>query len=688
MTSCLSVFRLQGVGPRLGERLAKCGIQTVQDLLFHLPLRYQDRTRITPIQATRLGDYGVVEGTIQSAKVHFVKGRRTLVCRLRDDTGQLNLRFFHFNFMQQQNLLPNTVLRCFGEIRMSREGREMIHPEYQRVTAQTPPLSENNLTPIYPTTEGLSQHVWRKLTDQALVSATIVDYLPADLLKETAFPSLYEALCYVHRPPVDASIDQLLAGTHAAQQRLALEELLAHHLSLRRLRHTVHQHKAPVLKMCATLTKTFQTTLPFALTTAQQRVWAEIATDLAQPRPMLRLLQGDVGAGKTVIAALAALQAVENNYQAALMAPTELLAEQHLRNFSTWLAPLGIKIVGLTGRVTGKARARILQEIAVGTAAVIVGTQALFQQEVQFARLGLAIIDEQHRFGVHQRLALREKGVQKGYFPHQLVMTATPIPRTLAMAAYADLDCSVIDELPPGRTPIQTVVVASKRRAEVIARIEQVCRAQQQVYWVCPLIEESELLQCQAAETTFAQLTQQLPGIRIGLVHGRMKAQEKTSVMLAFKVGEIDLLVATTVIEVGVDVPNASLMIIENAERLGLAQLHQLRGRVGRGNKASYCILLYYYPLSEQAKERLEMMRKSNDGFAIAQRDLELRGPGEVLGTRQTGMLALRIADLLRDKHLLPTIQEMAAELWQRYPEVIEPIIKRWLTKDDRYGEV
>jgi len=678
MTNSLPVSRLTGVGPRLSEHLARCGIQTVQDLLFHLPLRYQDRTRITFIKNLRPNDYAVIEGTIQSSKIIFMKGRRILSCRLQDITGQLTLRFFHFNFSQKQKLAPDTLVRCFGEIRIGKEGFEIIHPEYQIITPETPPLAENSLTPVYPTTEGLSQNTWRKLTEQALFLATIPDYLPAHLLSD--LPRLQDALQYVHRPPPDAPVEQLAMGLHPAQQRLALEELLAHQLSLRYLRHKIQHHQAPVLS-ATQLTQTLQTNLPFTLTTAQQRVWAEITADLAQSIPMLRLLQGDVGSGKTIIAALAALQAIGNHYQTALMAPTELLAEQHLRNFTTWLAPLGIKVISLTGRLTGKARAAILHEIA-NEPAVVIGTHALFQQDVQFARLGLVIIDEQHRFGVHQRLALQQKGIH----PHQLVMTATPIPRTLAMTAYADLDCSVIDELPPGRTPIQTVVISNKRRAEVIQRIQQACREQQQIYWVCPLIEESEILQCQAAETALLQLQQLLPDMRVGLLHGRLTPSQKEAVMAAFKARKLDLLVATTVIEVGVDIPNASVMVIENAERLGLAQLHQLRGRVGRGNQASYCLLLYHPPLANLAKERLEIMRTTNDGFLIAQRDLELRGPGEIMGARQAGMMNLRIADLLRDQHLLPTIHKLAEIIIRQHPEIITPLIQRWLPSNTLVG--
>jgi ATP-dependent DNA helicase RecG len=680
--AALPCTSLTGVGARLAERLAKCGIHTVQDLLFHLPARYQDRTRITPINRLRLGDWAVVEGKIVITDVK--QGRRSaLLCRIADGAGYLTLRFFHYSAKQEQSLAPGKTLRCFGEIRGWLAEPEMVHPEYQFVNAHTPLPIEDRLTPVYPTTEGLPQRILRELIEKIL---QLKEYLPAELLYDLEFPNLLDALHYVHRPPPNAPIDQLLSGTHPTQQRLAFEELLAHHLSLRRLRKVVQHHQAPALIDHGALSKKFLATLPFALTNAQQRVVTEIANDITQAHPMLRLLQGDVGSGKTVVAALTALQAVENGYQVALMAPTELLAEQHFRNFSEWLKELNV--VWLAGKLKGKAREKTLADIAEGSAQIIVGTHALFQDDVKFARLGLIIIDEQHRFGVHQRLALREKGAHDGLYPHQLIMTATPIPRTLAMTVYADLDCSVIDELPPGRTPVQTIVVHDKRRNEVIEHVQKACQEQRQIYWVCPLIEESELLQCQAAETTHAQLTKYLPNVRIGLIHGRLSSAQKEQVMAAFKNRELDLLVATTVIEVGVDVPNASLMVIENAERLGLAQLHQLRGRVGRGAKESFCVLLYQYPLSQLAKERLKIMRETNDGFVIARRDLELRGPGEVLGTKQAGTLQLRIADLLRDQHLLPKVQAMAETLLCDRVEVVEPLIKRWVAQRERYGGV
>jgi ATP-dependent DNA helicase RecG len=688
--SQIACSQLKGVGPKLAESLRRCGIESVQDLLFHLPFRYEDRTQITPIKNIRVGDHVVVQGVVKAVEVTYGR-RRSLLCQIADETGDITLRFFYFTAQQHNALRSGTLLRCFGEVRGWQHVLEMIHPEYQFVKTDTLLPLEKGLTPVYPTTEGLAQRQLRNLTDQALRllkdENSLPDYLK-NFLTHAQFPSLAKALHYVHRPPVEAPVNELLSGKHPAQQRLAFEELLAHNLSLRQLRQLLQQHPAPVLYCHGQLVQAFLAQLSFQLTQAQQRVLQEIQQDLIRSQPMLRLLQGDVGSGKTVIAALAALQAVENHYQAVLMAPTELLAEQHLQNFSKWLAPLNIKVAWLAGKLKSKARREMLAMIADGSAQIVVGTHALFQDEVQFAKLGLVLIDEQHRFGVHQRLALRDKGIQAGMYPHQLVMTATPIPRTLAMTAYADLDTSVIDELPPGRTPIQTVVMMDKHRDTVVERVQQSCMENKQVYWVCPLIEESDVLQCQAAETTFEQLKLQLPELNIGLVHGRMTGSQKEAVMAEFKTGTIHLLVATTVIEVGVDVPNASLMIIENAERLGLSQLHQLRGRVGRGSTASFCVLLYQYPLSAQAKARLTIMRETNDGFAIAKRDLELRGPGEVLGTRQTGMLQLRIADLLRDGHLLPKVQQMADFILQQHPALVKPLMKRWLAQKEQYGAV
>ncbi len=681
----LPVEALRGVGPRMAARLRDYGIATVQDLLFHLPLRYQDRTRITPIGALQLGVDAVIEGEILAADIAYGR-RRSLVCRLRDGSGSITLRFFHFNAAQKQQLRSGARLRCFGEARRGSSGLELYHPEYRVLDGDDSAAVEECLTPIYPSTEGISQTSWRKLCDQAL------DWLQrgrvSEWLERPPWPcpdiALAEALSFLHRPPPDAALSQLAEGRHPSQRRLAFEELLAHNLALQQLRVQLRSQGAPALDGPPELERAFVAALPFPLTGAQRRVAAEIRRDLAGRAPMLRLVQGDVGSGKTVVAALAALRAVASGYQVAIMAPTEILAEQHYQNFSQWLAPLDIEVAWLAGKLKGKARAAQLAAIAEHRAPVAVGTHALFQEEVQFARLGLAIVDEQHRFGVHQRLALRQKGEQ----PHQLIMTATPIPRTLAMTAYADLDTSVIDELPPGRTPVNTAVIANGRRDDVVARVREVCRSGQQAYWVCTLIEESEKLQAQAAEASWQSLSEALPELRVGLVHGRMKAAEKAAVMAAFKAAELDLLVATTVIEVGVDVPNASLMIIENAERLGLAQLHQLRGRVGRGALASHCVLLYQTPLSRTGRERLRALRESSDGFVIAERDLELRGPGEVLGTRQTGLMQLRIADLQRDDDLLDAVRDCAQQLQREHPENVQPLIDRWLGQRTEYAQV
>ncbi len=683
---------LHGVGPSYAQRLAKLGLHTVQDLLFHLPLRYQDRTRVTPIGSLRPGDQAVVVGEVDLAEVRLGR-RRSLLVRLSDGSGWLLLRFFHFSGAQKQALARGARLRCYGEVRNGPSSLEIVHPEYRRIAADQPPELEANLTPVYPATEGVSQQGLRSLTERALELLEshpdgLPEWLPPELLQRFHLPELGGAVRYLHRPPVDASLAELAEGRHPAQQRLTFEELLAHQISLRRLRQRHRRTPAPVLAGDGTQRRRLLAALPFRLTGAQQRVAEEIGSDLQRPYPMLRLVQGDVGSGKTVVAALAALQAVEADHQVALMAPTELLAEQHWNNFRTWLEPLGVEIAWLTGRHKGKRRGEILEALATGRARVAVGTHALFQDDVGFRALGLVIIDEQHRFGVHQRMALREKGRDSAQIPHQLIMTATPIPRTLAMTAYADLDLSLIDELPPGRIPVTTVVIPDTRREEVIGRIRAACEGGRQAYWVCTLIEESEALQCQAAEDSAALLAESLPGLRVGLVHGRLKAADKERVMQAFKAGEIQLLVATTVIEVGVDVPNASLMVIENPERLGLAQLHQLRGRIGRGSERSHCVLMYHAPLSQGARERLGVLRDSSDGFEIARRDLELRGPGEVLGTRQTGEMQLRIADVMRDEALLPDVQRAAELILRDYPDRAGPLVRRWLGERTRYARV
>ena len=685
----LPVTALRGVGPRLAQQLADYGISQVEDLLFHLPLRYQDRTRVTPIAALQEGGEVSVEGEVRLADIVFGR-RRSLVARIQDGTGTLTLRFFHFSAAQKHSLQPGARVRCFGQVRRGASGYEIFHPEYRVVGADEGGAhSEEALTPVYPTTSGIGQAQWRKLCAQAvqrLERAQPRDLMPADSgLRFT----LVEALRYLHAPPPDAPLNQLLAGTHPAQLRLALEELVAHNLSLLRLREKQQERAAPALRprRARPLQKSLLAGLPFTPTAAQLRVMEEIGSDLAKPLPMLRLVQGDVGSGKTLVAAHAALQAIANGYQVALMAPTEILAEQHRLNFAGWFESLGISLEWLSGRIKGKARKAATERIASGEAAMVIGTHALFQEDVAFHCLGLVMVDEQHKFGVHQRLALNEKAGIAGR-PHQLVLTATPIPRTLSMVAYADLDCSVIDELPPGRQPVTTLLVDSQRREQVVARVASACSDGRQAYWVCTLIEESDALQAQAAEATAELLREALPALSIGLVHGRMKPADKASVMAAFKAGEVALLVATTVIEVGVDVPNASLMIIENPERLGLAQLHQLRGRVGRGGGASHCVLLYQSPLSRSGKQRLVAMRESNDGFYIAERDLELRGPGEVLGTRQTGLMAFRIAELPTHNHLLDQVQAIAGSLQRGDPVVVDELIQRWTGTRQRFGDV
>ena len=638
----------------------------------------------------------VIEGEIRASDVVFGR-RRSLVCRIQDHSGIITLRFFHYNQAQQKNLQPGNKLRCFGEVRRGKSGLEMYHPEYQHLNQAAPAPLADTLTPIYPATEGVTQQRIRDLCAQApqrLDSHRLADWLPADPGNQLLSYSLIDALKLLHNPPPGTALNLLAEGEHPAQQRLAAEELVAHHLSLLRLRQKIQQQSAPVLAADKTATEQFLRQLPFSLTTAQHGVAEEISTDISQPIPMLRLVQGDVGSGKTVVAALAAVQAIANGRQAALMAPTEILAEQHRVNFEAWLKPLGIRIAWLTGKLKGKGREVQLGAIADGSAQIIIGTHALFQEGVEFHNLGLTIIDEQHRFGVHQRLALRKKGASldgettsNGPTPHQLIMTATPIPRTLAMSAYADLDCSVIDELPPGRTPVETVALSNLRRSDVIERVRASCSNGRQAYWVCTLIEESDVLEAQAAEATAQELQLLLSELSIGLVHGRLKPSEKVQVMQAFKEGEIDLLVATTVIEVGVDVPNASLMIIENAERLGLSQLHQLRGRVGRGSESSHCVLLYQAPISGNSAARLKIMRETNDGFKVAEKDLEIRGPGEVLGTRQTGDMQFHIADLQRDSHMLPEVKTIALALLQHHPDNVDPLIARWLGHSEQYAQ-
>ena len=678
---------LSGVGVAVSAKLSRIGINNLQDLLFHLPIRYEDRTRITPIADLRPEQYATIEGIVQTCEVQF--GRRPiLTVSLSDGTSKVTLRFFNFNAGMKNSFQNGVRVKAFGEVKRGRFMAEIHHPEYQIIRDNAPLILEENLTPIYSVTEGLKQTSLRKLTDQALELLEKIQI--AEILPDEFNPhpfSLKEAIRFLHRPPPDISCEMLEQGKHPAQQRLIFEELLAHNLAMQKVRLKTQQLFALPLLTKTDLKSVFLAQLPFQPTNAQKRVSADIEADLARDYPMMRLVQGDVGSGKTLVAALAALLAIDNDKQVALMAPTEILAEQHTENFRRWFAPLGIEVGWLTGKVKGKARQSELGRIKSNAVKMIVGTHALFQEEVEFADLALVIIDEQHRFGVHQRLMLREKGEKAGFHPHQLIMTATPIPRTLAMTVYADLDTSIIDELPPGRTPISTVVMSEERRAEIVGRVYHACtQEKRQAYWVCTLIDESEALEAQAAEATAEDLRKALPNLRIGLVHGRMKPIEKQEIMAAFKAAELDLLVATTVIEVGVDVPNASLMIIENAERLGLSQLHQLRGRVGRGSTASYCVLMYKPPLGKISQKRLQVLRDSQDGFVISEKDLEIRGPGEVLGTKQTGIADFKVANLMRDRKMIPTVQHYARELLGKYPDIAENLIKRWLNNREIYS--
>ena len=681
---------LKGVGSQVERRLAKLGVHTMVDLLFHLPSRYEDRTTLIPINALTPGEQALIVGEVFSSRIHQGK-RRMLIVSVSDGTGAIELRFFHFSPYQQNALEQGARVRCFGEVRRGGRWLEMVHPEWQSL-APHEKGGEEKLTAIYPLTDGLFQGQLRKLVQEALIHtrrmALLPEYLPADEMCRLDFPNLYEAVKFVHRPPSDTTIADLERSAHPCQQRLVFEELVAHWLSLRVLRDALQKQPAQVFPPAERLAQALLNTLPFSLTEAQQRAVDELWADLARPRPMCRLVQGDVGSGKTIVAALAALSIIEKGGQVAVMAPTELLAEQHHENFKRWFEPLGITVAWLSGRMTKKTRTATLEALSRGDIGLLVGTQALFQEGVSFHSLGLLIIDEQHRFGVAQRLALRAKGITAQTHPHQLIMTATPIPRTLTMTVYAGLDISVIDEMPANRQPIDTVAVNASRRDDVIVRVERACRNGQQAYWVCPLIEESEVIRSQAVRVVADQLAQALPSLRIELLHGRMKNAEKDRVMNQFKARALDLLVTTTVIEVGVDVPSASLMIIENAERLGLAQLHQLRGRVGRGGHQSHCVLIYEPPLSPLGKARIAAMRETTDGFAIAERDLQLRGPGEILGTRQTGLMHLRIADVVRDNLLLPEVSRIALQVLEDHPEAVQGLLERWVGSGVHYAGV
>lgn len=669
------------------EALGKLGLETVGDLWVHLPLRYEDRTQLTPIAELRPGQTAQVCGHVQAAEIVMRRTRMLLVV-INDGSASMTLRFFRFRQAQLTSFAPGTRVLCFGEARGGSVGLEMMHPKYQLLGDQAPVPVSGTLTPVYPRSEGISVERIAKLVElalQQLPTDADMEWLSDSQLDQLQLPDLAQALRLVHQPDPDTDLHALVEGEHPARRRLALEELVAQRISLRLVRKRMDGLRAPVLRPAGKLQSALLAQLPFALTAAQRRVMSQLKADLARSQPMLRLVQGDVGCGKTVVAALAMLAAIEAGHQAALMAPTELLAEQHRNTFANWLEPLGIEPIWLAAKVTGKARKQALQAIADG-AQLVVGTHALMTEAVVFKRLGLVVIDEQHRFGVHQRLGLRNKGVQDRHCPHQLVMTATPIPRTLAMSMYADMDVSVIDELPPGRSPITTVAASQNRREEVVDRVRAACGQGRQAYWVCTVIEQSELVEAQAAEDLHADLSAEFTDLRVGMVHGRQKGAERQAAMTAFAAGEIDLLVATTVIEVGVDVPNASLMIIDNAERLGLAQLHQLRGRVGRGAQASSCVLLYKSPLGQVARARLAALRDSQDGFYIAEQDLALRGPGEMLGSRQSGEVGFRVADLVRDADLLPDVALLTDQLIAQSTERAEAIARRFLGGNMRYG--
>ena len=708
---------LSGLSRSTLARLAKLGVASRFDLVLHLPLRYDDETRIYAISEAPPGQSVLVEGEVMESDIKY-RPRRQLICHIADGSGVLTLRFFNFYGSQVKQLSAGVRLRAFGEIRHGFFGAEMAHPRYRLVTKNAP--VSQALTPVYPTTAGLGQDALRRLIANAVANSDLVDTLPPAVTAPLGLPGFRESVLLLHNPPPAADRGELQERRHPAWRRIKFDELLAQQLSMRVHHRRRRASGAPALRATGKLTGEFLAGLPFALTRAQQRVLEDIRNDLTQPYPMQRLLQGDVGSGKTVIAALAALQCIENGYQVAVMAPTEILAEQHFRKFAGWLQGLGIACAWLAGSLRSKEKRAALASVESGACMLAVGTHALFQEEVRFKNLALAIVDEQHRFGVHQRLALRMKGTQerRGAQPHQLMMSATPIPRTLAMSYYADLDVSVIDELPPGRSPVATRLISEARREEVIQRVRDACVAGSQAYWVCPLIEDPdavehsgetaaagthstsrrkpqastrgrvEALQLQTVIDTHERLTRTFPELKVGLIHGRMKGEEKAAIMRAFEKGEIKLLVATTVIEVGVDVPNATLMVIEHAERMGLSQLHQLRGRVGRGAGQSACILLYAQPLGPLARERLKIIYENADGFEVARHDLRMRGPGELLGARQSGIPMLRFADLTADVDLLEAARNAAARLLREEPQAARTHLARWLGAKSEYLKV
>ncbi|RKS85226.1 ATP-dependent DNA helicase RecG [Orbus hercynius] len=687
LLSHLTISHLPGLGDALAKKFNHLGIYTIRDLLLHLPMRYEDRSTSKQIAQLSIGEHTTIEGQIIKTELIQAK-RRMLICTVKDETGIIQLRFMNFYPTMKQSMAMGKWIKAYGEVKASKTYYEMIHPQIQiREAAQSFDDSQSErYTPIYATTFGLTQTMLRKFIHLALALLNrnpSAELIPAAFIK--ALPSVEESLTIVHQPPLDVDITQLELAEHPAKKRLIFEELLAYHLSMQITKSHNQSQQATPCVVTNDYIKPFLQALPFSPTNAQQRVVQEIWQDMAKHIPMMRLVQGDVGSGKTLVAALAALGALENQKQVVLMAPTEILAEQHAINFSHWFEPLGLSVNLLSGKLTAKKKRECYEAVAAGQTDILIGTHAVFVEQVKFAHLGLVIIDEQHRFGVDQRLTLWEKGIKDNIHPHQLIMTATPIPRTLAMTVYADLDVSTIDELPPGRTPITTVVLPNTRRYEVIERIEQACLSGKQVYWVCTLVEESDILAAQAAEVAYEELQALLPTVHVGLIHGKMKPSQKQAVMQNFKQGLIQLLVATTVIEVGVDVPNASLMVIENAERLGLSQLHQLRGRVGRGSEASHCVLMYQTPLSKVTKARLNVMRDSNDGFVIAQKDLEIRGGGEILGTRQVGIADFKVVDLMRDQHLIRLIQSVSIDMLANHPASVISLVNSWLPAKTKY---
>ena len=682
----LSVTSLKGVGKHLADKLATLNIHTLDDLIFHLPYKYQDRTRITPLAELIVGAEVMFCAQIEATSIVYGR-RRTLLARVSDGTGRLTVRWFYFNRAQQQKIQRLNWIYGFATIRQGRDGFETAHPEYQISTEKPENITTDALTPIYPLTDGITQPRMRNLVSQSLGQLDNMEDYIRQLALDINLPGLHEALMAVHMPEKHTDTALLLEFMHPAQKRLAFEELLAHHCSLRRVKAKRQTNKSPKFDTESKLYKRFFDQLDYSLTAAQKRVVNEINTDVNSQTTMQRLVQGDVGSGKTVVAASSVCHAVASGYQVAIMAPTELLAEQHYFSFCEWLEPLEINLCWLSGSVSTVKRRQTLKDLASGVANVIIGTHALFQTEVIYKNLGLVVVDEQHRFGVNQRLALIEKGSSGGVVPHQLAMTATPIPRTMAMIFYADMDVSSIDELPPGRKPVETVLISDERRQQLIERVLSACQSGRQTYWVCPLIDESDVIEAQAATEIAAELSAALPDLAIGLIHGKMNNEQKNTVMRDFRDHGIDVLVATTVIEVGVDVPNASLMIIENPERLGLSQLHQLRGRVGRGEIQSCCVLMYHSPLSEMAKKRLTIMRETNDGFKISKFDLQLRGPGELFGTRQTGLQQLKIANLVRDRELIPLVERTGKNLNQAHKS-IDGLIHRWVRHAERYADV